>query len=145
MPRKDISLATPALCSCSELPETYRCCDDSLLALGHTSGADTLLGFWLVNNYYKENHENTGCSSWGQPLLQRGEALTAENQYRNIASLYPRWHAWPVLIGWRLFTATAAGGAAGIAESGVERGRTVSLDVLVAESQGMIGYMLAQS
>ena len=48
---------------------------DSLLALGHTSGADTLLGFWL-----------------GQQLLQ-GKPL----------------------------------------------------DVLVAESQGMIGYMLAQS
>lgn len=43
----------------------------------------------------------------GNALLQRGEALTAENQYRNIASAVPaRWHAWPVLIGWRLFTAT---------------------------------------
>ncbi len=40
---------------------------DSLLALG-TSGADTLLGTsGLVNNYYKENHENTGCSSWATP------------------------------------------------------------------------------
>lgn len=45
----------------------------------------------------------------GNALLQRGEALTAENQYHNIAIspvLYPRWHVWPVLIGWRLFTAT---------------------------------------
>ncbi len=44
----------------------------------------------------------------GNALLQRGEALTAENQYRNIAIspvLYPSWRAWPVLIGWRLFTA----------------------------------------
>ncbi len=116
-----------------------------MLALGHTSGADTLLGFWLGQNYYKENHENTGCGSWGQRLTQRGEALTAENQYRNIASAVPRWRAWPVLIGWRLFTATGHGGAAGVTESGVERGRTVSAGVLVAESQGMIGYMLAQS
>ncbi len=145
MPRKDIRLATPALCSCSELPETYRCAIDSLLALGHTSGADTLLGFGLANNYYKENHENTGCGSWGNALLQRGEALTAENQYRNIPVLYPRWRAWPVLIGWRLFTQRATGGAAGVTESGVERGRTYPLDVLVAESQGMIGYMLARA
>ncbi len=142
MPRKIFRLATPALCSCSELPETYRVAIDSLLALGHTSGADTLLGSGLVNNYYKENHENTGCSSGGNALLQRGEALTAENQYRKSPVLYPRWHAWPVLIGWRLSRQRAAGGAAGIAESGVERGEPYPLDVLVAESQGMIGYML---
>lgn len=42
----------------------------------------------------------------GNALLQRGEALTAKNQYRNIASAVLRWRAWPVLIGWQLFTAT---------------------------------------
>lgn len=62
---------------------------DSLLALGHTSGQIRCWGSGLVNNYYKEHHENTGCSSWGNALLQRGEALTAENQYRNIASAVP--------------------------------------------------------
>lgn len=40
-------LATPALCSCAELPERAAAAIDLLLALGHTSGADTLLGFWL--------------------------------------------------------------------------------------------------
>ncbi len=29
----------------------------------------------------------------GNALLQRGEALTAKNQYRNIASAVPRWRA----------------------------------------------------
>lgn len=42
----------------------------------------------------------------GNALLQRGEALTAENQYRNIASAVPALARLPVLIGWRLFTAT---------------------------------------
>lgn len=42
----------------------------------------------------------------GNALLQRGEALTAENQYRNIASAVPALARSPVLIGWRLFTAT---------------------------------------
>lgn len=42
----------------------------------------------------------------GNALLQRGEALTAENQYRNIASAVPALARPPVLIGWRLFTAT---------------------------------------
>ncbi len=41
---------------------------DSLLALGHTSGADTLLGFWLGQQLLQGNHENTGCGSWGQRL-----------------------------------------------------------------------------
>ena len=41
---------------------------DSLLALGHTSGQIRCWGSGLANNYYKENHENTGCSSWGQRL-----------------------------------------------------------------------------
>lgn len=42
----------------------------------------------------------------GNALLQRGEALTAENQYRNIASVKIALARPPVLIGWRLFTAT---------------------------------------
>lgn len=36
----------------------------------------------------------------GNALLQRGEALTAENQYRNIADGL-RWHDLPARIGWR--------------------------------------------
>ncbi|SUG84460.1 carbamate kinase [Salmonella enterica subsp. enterica] len=37
----------------------------------------------------------------GNALLQRGEALTAENQYRNIADAVPRWRDLPARIGWR--------------------------------------------
>lgn len=42
----------------------------------------------------------------GNALLQRGEALTAKNQYRNIASAVPALARLAVLIGWQLFTAT---------------------------------------
>lgn len=42
----------------------------------------------------------------GNALLQRGEALTAENQYRNIASAVPALARLARSFGWRLFTAT---------------------------------------
>ncbi|STI77319.1 putative carboxylase [Escherichia coli] len=41
---------------------------DSLLAWGIRQGQIRCWGSGLANNYYKENHENTGCSSWGQRL-----------------------------------------------------------------------------
>ncbi len=132
-------LATPALCSCSELSERTAAAIDSLLALGHTSGADTCWGSGLVNNYYKGNHENTGLALGGNALLQRGEALTAKNQIAILPVLYPRWRAWPVLIGCDCSRQRTAGGAAGVTESGVEEVEPYPLDVLVAESQGMIG------
>ena len=56
------------LCSCSELPKI------PLLRLircwrwGIRQGQIHCWGSGLVNNYYKKNHENTGCSSWGQRL-----------------------------------------------------------------------------
>lgn len=62
----------------------------------------------------------------GNALLQRGEALTAENQYRNIASAVPALARGPFLSAGDCSRQWAAGGAAGIAESGVERGRSVS-------------------
>ena len=80
------------------------------------------------------------------PLLQRGEALTAENQYRNIASAVPALaRPGPFLSAGDCSRQRAAGGAAGIAESGVERGRTVSAGCAGGRKSGMIGYMLAQS
>ncbi|SPX11485.1 putative carboxylase [Escherichia coli] len=42
---------------------------DSLLALGaYVRGRYTAGVLAWSNNYYKENHENTGCSSWGKRL-----------------------------------------------------------------------------
>ncbi|MBW6054695.1 hypothetical protein HTZ85_05795 [Escherichia coli] len=63
----------------------------------------------------------------GNALLQRGEALTAEksiSQYRQCCTRAgaPR----PFLSAGDCSRQWAAGGAAGIAESGVERGRSVS-------------------
>lgn len=81
----------------------------------------------------------------GNALLQRGEALTVENQYRNIAG------AVPALVRlaqqYRLAIVHGNGPQVGLlalqnlAYCDVE---PYPLDVLVAESQGMIGYMLAQ-
>lgn len=42
----------------------------------------------------------------GNALLQRGEALTVENQYRNIHSAVPRWRVWRSITVWPLCTAT---------------------------------------
>ena len=60
----------------------------------------------------------------GNALLQRGEALTAENQYRQCCTRAGA--PGPFLSAGDCSRQRAAGGAAGIAESGVERGRTVS-------------------
>lgn len=62
----------------------------------------------------------------GNALLQRGEALTAENQYRNIASAVPALAC--LARSYRLAIVHGNGpqGAVGVTESGVERGRTVS-------------------
>ena len=75
----------------------------------------------------------------GNALLQRGEALTAENQYRNIARL---------ARSYRLAIVHGNGPQVGLLALQNLAWKEVEpypLDVLVAESQGMIGYMLAQS
>lgn len=61
----------------------------------------------------------------GNALLQRGEALTAKNQYRNIASAVPQLAPGPFLSAGNCSRQRTAGGAVGVTESGVERGRTV--------------------
>lgn len=73
----------------------------------------------------------------GNALLQRGEALTAKINIAILPVLCLRWRAWPVLIVWRLFTAT--GRRWGCWRYRIWRGKKVEpypLDVLVAESQG---------
>ena len=100
----------------------------------------------MANNYYKENHENTGCALGGNALLQRGEALTAENQYRNIASAVPALAR--LARSYRLAIVHGNGPQVGLLALQNLAWKEVEpypLDVLVAESQGMIGYMLAQS
>ncbi|WP_335957553.1 carbamate kinase, partial [Klebsiella michiganensis] len=81
----------------------------------------------------------------GNALLQRGEALTVENQYRNIDSAVPALAR--LAQTYRLAIVHGNGPQVGLlalqnlAYGDVE---PYPLDVLVAESQGMIGYMLAQ-
>ena len=81
----------------------------------------------------------------GNALLQRGEALTVENQYRNIDSAVPALAR--LAKNYRLAIVHGNGPQVGLlalqnlAYGDVE---PYPLDVLVAESQGMIGYMLAQ-
>ena len=73
----------------------------------------------------------------GNALLQRGEALTAENQYRNIASAVPALAR--LARSYRLAIVHGNGpqvGAAGVTESGVERGRTVSAGCTGGGSRG---------
>ncbi|RCJ87360.1 carbamate kinase [Klebsiella pneumoniae] len=78
----------------------------------------------------------------GNALLQRGEALTVENQYRNIHSAVPALAR--LAQHYRLAIVHGNGPQVGLlalqnlAYSDVE---PYPLDVLVAESQGMIGYM----
>nr|WP_318382607.1 carbamate kinase [uncultured Enterobacter sp.] len=82
----------------------------------------------------------------GNALLQRGEALTVENQYRNIDS------AVPALVRlakrYRLAIVHGNGPQVGLLalqnQAYQDEVKPYPLDVLVAESQGMIGYMLAQ-
>ncbi len=83
----------------------------------------------------------------GNALLQRGgEALTAENQYRNIASAVPALAR--LARSYRLAIVHGNGPQVGLLALQNLAWKEVEpypLDVLVAESQGMIGYMLAQS
>lgn len=82
----------------------------------------------------------------GNALLQRGEALTAENQYRNIASAVPALAR--LARSYRLAIVHGNGPQVGLLALQNLAWKEVDpypLDVLVAESQGMIGYMLAQS
>ncbi|WP_204562790.1 carbamate kinase [Citrobacter cronae] len=82
----------------------------------------------------------------GNALLQRGEALTAENQYRNIASAVPALAR--LARSYRLAIVHGNGPQVGLLSLQNLAWKDVEpypLDVLVAETQGMIGYMLAQS
>lgn len=119
---------------------------DGLLALGHTSGADTLLGFWLGQQIVKGYGMKTlVVALGGNALLQRGEALTAENQYRNIADAVPALAR--LARSYRLAIVHGNGPQVGLLALQNLAWKAVEpypLDVLVAESQGMIGYMLAQ-
>ncbi|MRS15592.1 carbamate kinase [Enterobacteriaceae bacterium RIT691] len=79
----------------------------------------------------------------GNALLQRNEALTAENQYRNIASAAPALAR--LAQHYRLAIVHGNGPQVGLLALQNLAYRDVApwpLDVLVAESQGMIGSML---
>ena len=82
----------------------------------------------------------------GNALLQRGEALTAENQARNIATavvaLVPL-----VAAGHEIIMTHGNGPQVGLLaiQSASTPDTPTTLDVLDAESAGMIGYLLAQS
>lgn len=81
----------------------------------------------------------------GNALLQRGEALTVENQYRNIDSAVPALAR--LARSYRLAIVHGNGPQVGLLSLQNLAWKEVQpypLDVLVAESQGMIGYMLAQ-
>lgn len=82
----------------------------------------------------------------GNALLQRGEALTVENQYRNIDSAVPALAR--LAQHYRLAIVHGNGPQVGLlALQNLAYQESVTpypLDVLVAESQGMIGYMLSQ-
>ncbi|STJ45376.1 carbamate kinase [Escherichia coli] len=100
----------------------------------------------MVNNYYKEHHENTGCSSWGQRLTPARRGADGRNQYRNIASAVPALAR--LARSYRLAIVHGNGPQVGLLALQNLAWKEVEpypLDVLVAESQGMIGYMLAQS
>lgn len=81
----------------------------------------------------------------GNALLQRGEALTVENQYRNIDSAVPALAR--LARSYRLAIVHGNGpqvGLLALQNLAWKEVQPYPLDVLVAESQGMIGYMLAQ-
>lgn len=81
----------------------------------------------------------------GNALLQRGEALTVENQYRNIDKVAAA--LGQLAQKYRLALVHGNGPQVGLLALQNLAYRDVApypLDVLVAETQGMIGYMLAQ-
>lgn len=81
----------------------------------------------------------------GNALLQRGEALTVENQYRNIDSAVSALAR--LAQEYRLAIVHGNGPQVGLLALQNLAYRDVTpypLDVLVAQTQGMIGFMLAQ-
>ncbi|MDA3132928.1 carbamate kinase [Atlantibacter subterranea] len=81
----------------------------------------------------------------GNALLQRGEALTWENQYRNIDKVAASLGR--LAQKYRLALVHGNGpqvGMLALQNAQCQHAEPWPLDVLVAESQGMIGYMLAQ-
>ena len=140
-------LATPALCSCSELSETYRSGDRFAAGAGaYVRGryaAGVLAWSTIIT---RETMKTLVVALGGNALLQRGEALTAKNQYRNIASAVPALAR--LARSYRLAIVHGNGPQVGLLALQNLAWKEVEpypLDVLVAESQGMIGYMLAQS
>ena len=81
----------------------------------------------------------------GNALLQRGEALTVDNQYRNIDKVAAT--LGQLAKKYRLALVHGNGpqvGLLALQNMAYQEVAPYPLDVLVAESQGMIGYMLAQ-
>ena len=114
--------------------------DGAYLRRRHASGI--LAG---ATSYLRTFMKTLVVALGGNALLQRGEALTVENQYRNIDSAVPALAR--LAQTYRLAIVHGNGPQVGLlalqnlAYGDVE---PYPLDVLVAESQGMIGYMLAQ-
>ncbi len=134
-------LATPALCSCSELPETYRCCDRFAAGAGaYVRGRYTAGVLAWSTIITRKTMKTLVVALGGNALLQRGEALTAENQYRNIASAVPALAR--LARSYRLAIVHGNGPQVGLLALQNLAWKEVEpypLDVLVAESQGMIG------
>lgn len=81
----------------------------------------------------------------GNALLQRGEALTSENQYRNIDKVAASLGR--LAKKYRLALVHGNGpqvGMLALQNAQCQAAEPWPLDILVAESQGMIGFMLAQ-
>jgi carbamate kinase len=80
----------------------------------------------------------------GNALLQRGEPMTAEAQHTNVRIAATALADWPAIIrsSWRM--ATGRRSAAGPARGGLRPSRAWPLDVLGAETEGMIGYLIEQ-
>ncbi|WP_047608007.1 carbamate kinase [Rahnella aquatilis] len=81
----------------------------------------------------------------GNALLQRGECLSAENQYRNIATVAGALAR--LATRYRLAIVHGNGPQVGLLSLQNQAYTEVPaypLDILVAETQGMIGFMLAQ-
>ena len=80
----------------------------------------------------------------GNAAAQQGQPMTAENQRANIRLAAERIAAVAPGNGSSSRTATAPGRSPGAAERGVHGGRSLSLDVLGAETEAMIGYVIEQ-
>src|SRR5258705_3933261 len=79
----------------------------------------------------------------GNALLRRGEAMTAENQRRNVRTAAVS--IAPVAAQHRIVIALGNGpqvGMLALQGAAYKDAETYPLDVLVAQTEGMIGYMI---